>query len=476
MLRTYAAFFSMLRSVVDIVIIGICWVVVYFLRFYSGLFSIERGIPGFERHLLLTLPIILMCYIACVWSGIYKPQRVQNMFQLFTDTLKASILSGLFVFTFLYSTLGTRYSIMGDAPYTRLLSALFVPTLFVGLSFSHLFTMSVLRSLRKKGYNLRHYAVIGAGQKAQQLVSDIRKMGWLGLKCSFFVDDDEKNFEKELLGCPVFGPLERTLELVKEKGIDEVYLALRGSEAQRAYPVLEALQIAGVTVRIIPDWGNLLSLSNPVVVPVGSQVLFSSGESPLSGSRIIFKHIFDFIAALVLLTIFSIPMLVMAFLIKLSSKGHIFYKQSRVGMDRKEFKIYKFRTMYENAEEKSGPKWSTKDDSRRTRIGAFLRRTSLDELPQLFNVLKGQMSLVGPRPERPHFVKEFSEQYWKYMLRHKVKSGMTGWAQINGFRGDTSLRKRLVYDLYYVRNWSFTLDLWILLRTPWHVIKGENAH
>ena len=406
------------------------------------------------------------------------------MFQLFADTLKASVLSGLFVFSFLYNTLGTRYSIMGDAPYTRILSALFVPTLFIGLSFSHLFTMSVLRKLRKKGYNLRHYAVIGAGQKAQQLVIDIRKMGWLGLRCAFFVDDNiEASHEpqatshsRELLGCPVYGPVEKTLELVKEKGIDEVYLALGGSEALRAYPVLEALQISGVTVRIIPDWGNLLSLSNPVVVPVGSQVLFSAGESPLSGYKIILKHIFDITIAFILLLILSIPLIVIALLIKLSSKGPVFYKQSRVGMDQREFNIYKFRTMRENAEEESGPKWSTKNDSRRTKIGAFLRRTSLDELPQLFNVLKGQMSLVGPRPERPHFVKEFSEQYLKYMLRHKIKSGMTGWAQINGYRGDTSLRKRLVYDLYYVRNWSFALDLWILLKTPWHVIKGENAH
>ena len=236
MLRTHAAFFSMLRSAVDIIIIGVCWIAVYFLRFHSGLFSVERGIPGFEKHLLLTLPIILICFMACLWSGIYKPKRVQNMFQLFTDTLKASILSGLFVFTFLYGTLGTRYSIMGDAPYTRILSVLFVPTLFVGLSFSHLFTMSILRSLRKKGYNLRHYVVIGTGQKAQQLVSDIKKMSWLGLKCAFFVDIDEKNLVKELLGCPVYAPIEKTLELVKQKRIDEVYLALGGSDAQQAYP------------------------------------------------------------------------------------------------------------------------------------------------------------------------------------------------------------------------------------------------
>ncbi len=432
-------FFLCFGSGVDMVLIGVCWVVVYFIRFYSGLFPVQRGIPGFGRHLLLTLPIILFCYVACVWSGIYKPQRVQNMFQLFAGTLKASVLGGLFVFTFLYGTLGTRYSIMGDAPYTRILSVLFVPTLFVGLSFSHLLTMSVLRNLRKKGYNLRHYAVIGAGQKAQQLVSDIRKMSWLGLKCSFFIDERDECREDtsleprarcprhELLGCPVYSPLEKTLELVKEKEIDEVYLALGGSEAQRAYPILEALQIAGVTVRIIPDWGNLLSLSNPVVVPVGSQVLFSAGESPLSGYNILLKHCFDFVIALILLLILAIPMIIIALFVKLSSKGPVFYKQSRVGMDQREFNIYKFRTMRENAEEESGPKWSTKNDSRRTKTGMFLRRTSLDELPQFFNVLKGQMSLVGPRPERPHFVKEFSEQYLKYMLRHKVKSGMTGW-------------------------------------------------
>ena len=410
------------------------------------------------------------------------------MFQLFVGTAKASILSGLFVFAFLYNTLGTRFSIMGDAPYTRILSALFVPILFLGLSLSHILTITILRKFREKGYNLRYYAVIGTGKKAQQLVSDIRKMAWLGLKCAFFVDERDgcrghpalesraSCPRHELLGCPVYSPIEKTIEFVKNHTIDEVYLTLEGGDAQDAYPVLESLQNAGIIVRIIPDWGNLLSLSNPVVVPIGSQILFSSGDSPLSGYKIFLKHVFDFIVAFILLIILAIPMLIIAIIIKLGSKGPVFYKQSRVGMDQREFEIYKFRTMKENAENQEKPKWSTKDDPRRTKIGAFLRRTSIDELPQLFNVLKGQMSLVGPRPERPHFVKEFSEQYLRYMLRHKVKSGMTGWAQVNGLRGDTSLRRRLVYDLYYVKNWSFMLDLWILLKTPLHVIKGENAY
>jgi lipopolysaccharide/colanic/teichoic acid biosynthesis glycosyltransferase len=145
-------------------------------------------------------------------------------------------------------------------------------------------------------------------------------------------------------------------------------------------------------------------------------------------------------------------------------------------MDQKEFQMFKFRTMTMDAEKEGSPQWTQNNDSRRTRLGAWLRRTSLDELPQLINVAKGQMSMVGPRPERPVFARQFSEEYKKYMFRHKVKAGMTGWAQIHGFRGDTSLRKRLLYDLYYVRNWSFGLDLWILARTPWHIIKGENAY
>ncbi len=363
-----------------------------------------------------------------------------------------------------------------DQPYSRKLLVLFVVLLFMGLSFSHLLTMTFLRFWRKRGYNLRYYAVIGAGEKGQTLVKDIQHMGWLGLKCLFFVDNDPAVIGTELLGVPVYGPIENLRELVSTKSIDEIYFSLGGNEAQQVYPILQSLQYSGITIRIIPDWGNLVSMNNPVVVPIGSQLLFSAAESPLSGKKIFLKQAFDFITAVLLLVIVSIPTLIIALLVKFSSKGPVFYKQIRVGMDQREFKMLKFRTMKIDAEDENGPQWSKAGDPRRTVIGKFLRNTSLDELPQLINVLKGQMSLVGPRPERPHFVKQFSEEYRTYMLRHKVKSGLTGWAQIHGFRGDTSLRKRLVYDLYYVKNWSFGLDLWVLLRTPWHVIKGENAH
>ncbi len=468
MLKRYATYVSLFRSVSDIFIIGCIWLFVFYVRFHSGLFTTAKGIPDFKKHLVLTLPVILICYSSCLFTGLYKPRRIQNIFVQFADVFKASVLSGLLILAFFYY--------LQSVPYSRKLLALFVVMLFVGLAFSHLLTMTVMRRLRAKGYNLRYYAVIGAGQEGQQLVRDIEQMGWLGLKCAFFADNNPKLIGTELSGTPIYGPVEKLTELVKTETIDEVYLALSGNEAQKAYPVLKSLQSSGVTIRIIPDWGNLASVSGATAIIIGSQVLFSAADSPLNGTNIVFKEMFDRIIALILLVIFAAPMMLAAILIKLTGRGPVFYKQVRVGMDQKEFEMLKFRTMSADAEKESGPQWTKDNDSRRTAIGAWLRRTSIDELPQLINVVKGQMSLVGPRPERPVFAKQFSEEYTKYMLRHKVKAGMTGWAQINGYRGNTSLRKRLLYDLYYVKNWSWGLDMWILLRTPWHILKGENAY
>lgn len=468
MLKRYATFVSLFRSVSDICIIGCIWLCVFYVRFQSGIFSTTKGIPGFKRHLVLTLPIILICYLGCLFTGLYKPKRVQRIFAQLVDIFKASVFSGLFVLAFFYY--------LQDVPYSRMLLVLFVIMLFAGLFFSHILSMVVIRRLRAKGYNLHNYAIIGASQKSQQIVRDIEQMGYLGLKCVFFVDNNPNLIGTELLGIPIYGPVEKLTELVKTETIDEVYLALSGNEAQKAYPILKSLQSCGITIRIIPDWGNLASISGATAITIGSQILFSAADSPLDSTNVILKEVFDRTIALISLAIFAIPMALIAILIKLTSKGPIFYSQIRIGMDQKEFEMLKFRTMTANAEKDGGPRWTSDNDSRRTLFGTWLRGTSLDELPQLINVVRGQMSLVGPRPERPVFAKQFSEEYKKYMLRHKVKAGMTGWAQINGFRGDTSLRKRLLYDLYYVRNWSFGLDMWILLRTPWHIIKGENAY
>ena len=468
MLRRYATFINLLRSASDIIIIASTWLMVYHVRFYTDFFSTNKGVPYFSEHLALTLPVTVICFLCCVYAGLYQPKRVSNFLMHLVEVFRAVFFSGLFILTFFY--------FIQDFPYSRKLLVLFIALQFVGLSASHLLTMQIVRLFRKKGYNLRHYVIIGANLKGLELQRDISQINWLGLNCSFFVDDDSSLIGKKIGGVPVYGPIERVSELVEANPIDEVYLALSGDKAQKAYPFLGELQSKGITIRIIPDWGNLVSFNNATTVTIGSQVLFSAAESPLNGTNVILKELFDRAAACFLLILFAVPGLIIALLVKITSNGPIFFKQMRIGMDQKEFLIYKFRTMKYDNNVEDKPQWTKANDPRRTPFGRWLRRTSLDELPQLINVLKGDMSLVGPRPERPFFTKKFSEEYNKYMLRHKVKSGITGWAQINGFRGDTSLRKRLLYDLYYVRNWSWSLDFWILLRTPWHIIKGENAH
>jgi len=467
-LRTYSAFFSLLRFIIDIIITASIWIAVYYIRFYSPLFDTPKSIPPINKHLQLMLPVVCICCLAFSWSGLYMPKRIKSIFEQIGNLLKATLLSGLFILSFFYY--------MREMPYSRKLLAFFIAMLPVGLFFSQILVMMTLRALRRKGYNLRYYAVIGANKKGQQLVEDIMGMGHLGLKCAFFVDDDPTLIGTTLFGVPVLGTIEEILKSIKQGEIDEAYLALDNNLSQKIYPMLLSLQSKGITIRIIPDWGNLISLSNTSALVIGSQTLFSAEDSPLSGLNIIIKCVFDVVAAMLLLLFLCVPFLIIVLLIKFGSKGNVFYKQTRVGMNQKEFTILKFRTMKIDADAADNPQWTVPDDKRCTTIGKFLRRTSLDEIPQLLNVIRGQMSLVGPRPEQPFFVKQFSEDYRMYMVRHKVKSGMTGWAQIHGYRGSSSLKKRLIYDLYYVRNWSFRLDLWILLLTPWHLIKGENAY
>ncbi|MDO8302514.1 MAG: sugar transferase, partial [Sedimentisphaerales bacterium] len=384
MLQRHAAFFSLLCSIVDILTISIAWIAVYWIRFYWGIFSTAKGISAFERHLLLTAPVVVACYLSCVWAGLYKPKRIQTLFVQLADIFKAGLLGGLLVLALFYY--------VEDQHYSRTLLMLFCIMLFCGLACAHLFTMAILRSARRRGYNLRYYAVVGAGKKAQQLVRDIEHMGWLGLKCRFFVDDDPTYVGTMVSGVPMYGPIEKLAELVKTNPVDEVYLALDGNDAQKAYPTLKSLQCLGTTIRIIPDWGHLISTHTMTAEAIGSQVLFSASESPLNGANIVVKEIFDRVVALILLTMMMVPFALIATMIKVSSKGPVFHKQPRVGMDQKEFEIVKFRTMRVGAEKESS--WTRENDPRVTPIGRWLRKTSLDELPQLLNVLNGEMSLV----------------------------------------------------------------------------------
>lgn len=466
MLKRHFALVNFIRISLDVLTIGLLWNAVFFFRFYSGLFG-HSGIPPYaKKHFLLTLPVVVILSLSRYWGGIYQSLRIESTIRQFGRQIRSIMVGYLFVVLFLYYSQQT--------PYTRVLLLLFLLALFAGLLATHYAVVLALRTLRSKGYNLRHFAIIGTGKNAIKLLRDIQNHSYFGLQCSFLIDDKPELDGKTVSGIRVCGKLGKLVDLAVETGVDEIYLAANGHHISRFCSALNELQNRGITVRIQPEWGGLTSVTKTSVITIGSSVLFTASESPLTGMNIVLKDIFDRVLSCVLLCLFSVPLLLIAMLVKLTSNGPVFYRQERIGMDNQRFEILKFRTMRPQHDELPG--WTVEKDLRRTAIGKFLRPMGLDELPQLINVLKGQMSLVGPRPEQPHFTKKFSEDYKKYMFRHKVKSGMTGWAQIHGFRGDSSLRKRTQYDLYYVRNWSIWLDLLILIRTPFLVLKRKNAY
>jgi Undecaprenyl-phosphate glucose phosphotransferase len=333
----------------------------------------------------------------------------------------------------------------------------------------------ILKKMRSKGYNQRHLLVIGAGRLAQDLVNRIQRCRWMGFQVVGYLDDDKSLNGKSFFNASVLGVIDDLEDILKHKKIDQVYCTLPFDQMDKAMKVSKILEKTTADFRIVPDMVNLYTLNTSLFEIDGLPVL-GVRESPLQGFNIIQKRLFDIVFSLLALTLLSPLFLILMILTKLTSKGSVFFAQQRMGLDNRPFKIYKFRSMRADAEEQTGPIWANRGDDRVTWLGAFMRKTSLDELPQFFNVLLGHMSVVGPRPERPEFISDFKDEIPRYMLRHKTKTGMTGWAQVNGWRGSTSLKKRIQYDLYYIENWSIWFDIRIVWDT---VMKGffhKNAY
>lgn len=337
-----------------------------------------------------------------------------------------------------------------------------------------------LRVLRARGWNLRHVAVIGVGRLGQIALRTLERNSWTGLHVSYFISHRDETRRVDCLDRPVRGglaDLERTLE---ERPVDAVYIALPHAHAARLPEILNRLERFALDVRVIPDVQPKRLPSAMALSELDGMPVLSYRECPLYGLGGVSKRALDIVGASVALVAFAPVMLACAIAVRLSGPGRIIFKQRRVSIAGETFKIYKFRTMYSVEDEKYGGwtdgRWTERDDPRVTPVGRILRRFSLDELPQLLNVLKGQMSLVGPRPERPELIVRFREDWRGYMLRQHVKAGMTGWAQVNGLRGNTSLKKRLQYDLHYIRHWSLLFDLKILWLTVFRGFRHENAH
>jgi putative colanic acid biosynthesis UDP-glucose lipid carrier transferase len=336
-------------------------------------------------------------------------------------------------------------------------------------------TRVALRRWRRRGRNLRHIAIVGAGALGERVARDLHAAPWAGLNVVGFYDDNAAKHGAMLAGLPVFGAADLLVADVDARGIDQVWLALPLRAELRVRAILDLLRNSAVEVRFVPDIFGFHLINHSLTEVAGLPVL-SLTATPMTGFARVTKALEDFVLGAFLFVV-ALPLLVLiAIGVKLTSPGPVLYRQERVTWNGERFRMLKFRTMPVTAEVESGAVWSRHGESRATGFGLLLRRLSLDELPQLVNVLKGDMSLVGPRPERPEFVAQFREEIPGYMQKHLVKAGITGWAQVNDLRGDSDLARRIQYDLYYVEHWSLWFDLRILGLTLWHILTSRNAH
>ena len=525
MLKKHAQLFEALFTTSDLLVVSFSWVASYWLRFYSDLFEVEKGIPPFIDYLKLLLFVWLIWAFVFRKFGLYKPMRGVSRVREIWKLVRANAFSVLLLLaaTFLFREKAI--------PFSRLVFFIFLLVSTVLTILSRSLIRAFLRALRKRGYNLRYAIIVGSQNIAVKVASSMLMNPELGFEligclakeskethfvprnpqqaralsrrraksscfCSakrgvfrffspsyFYVENgnlaadislSEMNHEEVNNLVPIIGAYDDLAQFLNKGWIDQVIIALPHSDHDLLPDIIASIGDAMVDVKIVPDIHQFIQLGSQVEEFEGLPVV-SLASTPLSGINGIIKRIFDFIVGSLILVLCFPVMLVIALLVRLSSRGPVFFAQERVGLDGKKFSIYKFRTMRIDAEE-HGARWAVKDDPRATRLGKFLRKYSLDELPQLFNVILGQMSLVGPRPERPVFITDFRARIPKYMLRHKVQTGMTGWAQINGWRGNTSIEKRIEHDLFYIENWSLFLDIKILFLTLFRCFNDRNAY
>ena len=467
MLKKHAQFFESLFFISDLLILTLAWILSYFLRFH--LIPIRPrllGTPPFMNYLEFLLPLWVIWGFASNRFGLYRPRRMEHFLNEVFDIVK----SLTFAFVILIATI----YLFKRFEFSRLAFLYFWEFGFLGLISMRYFARRTLMMLRSKGYNQRFALIAGTGELGQEVLKNIGLYPEMGIRVIGFLTRRVEEVGKKIKDIPVMGVYEDVDRIVGENKIDIFFIALVIHEYQYFESLIKKVQGDLSEIKVVPGSYEFMGLRGGMDT-LGDLPMLSLQGSPLYGWDRVFKRTFDFVLGILILAILSPIMLAISILIKLTSKGPTLYGQERIGMDGRLFQMFKFRTMKKDAEKETGPVWARENDPRRTKVGAFLRKTSLDELPQLFNVLKGEMSLVGPRPERPNFVKEFRNNIPSYMLRHKIKAGMTGWAQVKGWRGNTSLEKRIEHDLYYIQNWSIGFDVKILFMTIWKGFFSKSA-
>jgi Undecaprenyl-phosphate glucose phosphotransferase len=457
----FQRFYTSIKVATDVGVLALSFLLAYVVRFRGPFPDVPPPASDTWVSLLMALLIFPLTFRQ---ARLYATNRARThwgeVFEIFKATVTATlILVGLTYFV------RERYS--------RATFLLFVSIAFVLVSVTRLLLRQVLNMVRSRGFNLKSILLIGGGELGHRVVETIDIHRELGFKVVGMLAHGSA-LSAQVGDVPVLGDVADVERVLDAMPVDQVIIALPIEEQALVKALMEQLALRTVDVKVVPDLYQYITLCGGFE-EFGGLPIISLQASPLDGWSSVGKRIFDVTVSLVVLTLLSPLLLVVALAVKLTSSGPVLFRQERMGLDGRTFSILKFRTMRTDAEE-DGAKMASRKDPRRTAVGTFLRVTSIDELPQLFNVLRGDMSLVGPRPERPVFIEDFKRQVPKYHLRHKVKAGMTGWAQVNGLRGQTSIQKRIEYDLYYIENWSLLLDMKILVRTALGGFISRNAY
>ena len=448
----------LLQLVGDILATAAAVVLAYWLRFEFQVQPVTKGLPPFNMYLRLVPAVVLLYPLVFYFQGLYQRRRIRSRFDESMRVLVAVLLATVLL------TAGLTFYRPPDFTYSRLFLAIFagVDTVLVGLT---RWVIGVtLARIRRSGGNLQRVLVVGAGDLGRKVVDRLQLHKEYGFLVVGFLDDDPGRQQRDIQGVPVLGTTEDLEKIITHERVDQVMIAL---PLEAHYRTVKLVRRAGqllVDIKVVPDVLQYYVM-RAGIEDLDGLPLINLTRIPLQGWNQIVKRAFDFFGSAMLLLVTSWLFPIIAWLIKREDGGPVFFSQVRTGLDGRSFRLFKFRSMRADAEGDGEAHWTRSRDSRVTPIGDFLRRTNLDELPQLYNVLIGDMSLVGPRPEQPKFVERFRNRYPTYNARHRVRSGLTGWAQVNGLRGDTSIRQRVAHDLYYIENWSLGLDIKILWRT-----------
>ena len=444
------------------------FIIAYTVRFHTGLIPITKGIPPLRQYINLLPFIAVLVPLGFHFQNLYRLRRgrswVDDFFAVFVGTIFA-VVFGIFVTLYVQTYISPNDR--GQYEVSNAVWLLFL-VFNVALAFSlRLVMREVFERRWRSGLGLRKILIAGSGELGRIVADKIIEHRELGYQIVGFVDDrpgDHLGYR----GLPLLGTIDETTEIAAREQIDHLYVALSPEQHLKMIDLLDVTAREGIDVKVVPDLLQVIALKARLWDLDGVPVI-DVNDIPLQGLNSVVKRLLDIAISVSALLVLAIPLGLIALLVRISSKGPALFRQERMGLDGSRFSIVKFRSMVDDAERESGPVWTRQNDSRVTALGKFLRKSNIDEMPQLWNVLCGDMSIVGPRPERPHFVEQFKHRIPSYMLRHKVKAGMTGWAQVNGWRGDTALDKRIEYDLYYIENWSVRLDMKIIWLT---ILKG----